>query len=364
MQRPNDSNDYRRIFLYDVPILDTRAPLEFARGAFPCAVNVPLMNDEEREQVGRCYKASGQQAALELGHQLVRGSVKDQRVAAWKNFVAEHPQGYLYCFRGGLRSKISQQWLAESGATYPLIKGGYKAMRRFLIDELDRSVEKTSFCLVCGATGSGKTRVIDVLADAVDLEGLANHRGSAFGHLIVDQPTQINFENKLSIELMKKIADGYTDSIYLEDEGHLIGKVALPEKLRVKMSSAPMLIIDEDFESRLDILVEDYVVDLSERFVAAFGGEGVQKHRQKLLDDLSRIKKRLGSERYLKTAGLINQAFSEQADSGLLEGHRRWIEVLLGEYYDPMYEYQLGRRQGKVLARGNRQDIVNWIRSQ
>jgi tRNA 2-selenouridine synthase len=102
MQRPNDSNDYRRIFLYDVPILDTRAPLEFARGAFPCAVNVPLMNDEEREQVGRCYKASGQQAALELGHQLVRGSVKDQRVAAWKNFVAEHPQGYLYCFRVGL----------------------------------------------------------------------------------------------------------------------------------------------------------------------------------------------------------------------------------------------------------------------
>ncbi len=361
MQAPKDSDDYRNIFLHDIPVLDTRSPTEFALGAFPNAENIPLMSDDERAEVGTCYKDKGQQAALALGHSLVHGEVKDKRVAAWQGFAHQHPKGYLYCFRGGLRSQISQQWLAEAGTDYPRILGGYKAMRRFLIDELESSIAKSNFVLVSGATGSGKTRVIETVDSSIDLEGLAKHRGSAFGHLIVEQPTQISFENTLSIEFLKTLESKPPRKIFLEDEGRLIGRLALPKSLIEKMASSPLVVIDEDFESRLDVLVDDYVLDLGRRFQNIFADLGPEKHRNKLLDDLSRIQKRLGSERYLNTSALLTQAFFEQQATESLQLHREWIAILLGEYYDPMYEYQLSRRQGEVLFRGSRQEITNWI---
>ena len=130
-QRP-DTDDYRALFLGDAPMMDMRAPKEFTQGSFPCASSLPLMSDDERAQVGSCYKQRGQQAAIELGHQLVSGGLKAQRLAGWVDFARNHPDGYVYCFRGGLRSQTVQQWLREAGVDYPLIKGGYKAMRRFL----------------------------------------------------------------------------------------------------------------------------------------------------------------------------------------------------------------------------------------
>lgn len=108
-----NSDDYRQIFLSGLPLMDARAPVEFHKGAFPGAVNLPLMNDIERQKVGTCYKVHGQQAAIELGHKLVCGAIKEERIAAWAAFARANPEGYLYCFRGGLRSQITQQWLRE-----------------------------------------------------------------------------------------------------------------------------------------------------------------------------------------------------------------------------------------------------------
>lgn len=361
MQTPGDSDDYRYIFLHDIPVLDTRAPTEFAQGAFPNAKNCPLMTDEERAEVGTCYKKQGQQAAIALGHRLVHGEIKDKRVAVWQDFATQHPNGYIYCFRGGLRSQISQQWLAEAGINYPRILGGYKAMRRFLIDELEHSVATADLVLLSGATGSGKTRVIETIDSSIDLEGLAKHRGSAFGHLIVEQPTQISFENALSIEFLKALDSAPQRKIFLEDEGRLIGRIALPQFLIEKMSSSPLVVIEEDFESRINVLVDDYVLDLGRRFQEVFAEGGPERHRDKLLNDLSRIKKRLGSERHQKTSALLAQAFIEQQATDSLQLHREWIAILLGEYYDPMYQYQLARRRGEVLFRGSRQEIADWI---
>ena len=106
--RPN-TQDYKSLFLNDTPLLDVRAPVEFSQGAFPGTVNVPLMNDDERHRVGLQYKQAGQDSAIELGHQLVCGETKNVRVAHWVEFARAHPHGYLYCFRGGLRSQISQR---------------------------------------------------------------------------------------------------------------------------------------------------------------------------------------------------------------------------------------------------------------
>lgn len=103
-----DTQDYKQLFLNDTPLIDTRAPIEFAKGAVPNATNMPLMTDEERTKVGTCYKHQGQQTAINLGHKLVSGAVKEERVQAWIKFAQQNPQGFIYCFRGGLRSKISQ----------------------------------------------------------------------------------------------------------------------------------------------------------------------------------------------------------------------------------------------------------------
>ena len=354
-----DTDDYRELFLSDAPMMDVRAPAEFSHGAFPTAFSLPLMSDDERAQVGICYKQRGQEAAIELGHRLVAGDVKAERLARWKEFARSHPQGYLYCFRGGLRSNTVRQWLRDAGIDYPLVLGGYKAMRRYLLDELARSVASAELILISGRTGTGKTRVISRLKRSADLEGLANHRGSTFGQLPEAQPSQIDFENALSITLLKLLAADER-RIFLEDEGRLIGRLHLPEVLREKMMLSPMVVVEQTLEQRVDVIVEDYVLDLGQRYAAIHGDQGAQRHSEKLQDDLGRIRKRLGGERFQQVSDMMAAAFAEQQATGELALHRQWISTLLLEYYDSMYDYQLGQREGEVLFRGDRDAVVQW----
>jgi tRNA 2-selenouridine synthase len=354
-----DTEDYRALFLSPTPMMDMRAPLEFTRGAFPSALSLPLMSDKERAQVGICYKQHGQDAAIELGHQLVSGELKAQRLAQWMSFARQHPEGYLYCFRGGLRSKTVQQWLHEAGVDYPLVIGGYKAMRRFLLEELERSVDSASFVLVSGKTGTGKTRVINCLSRAVDLEGLANHRGSSFGQLPTPQPSQIDFENSVSIALLRLLASG-GQRVFLEDEGRLIGSLALPNALREKMAVTPLLLLEQSLEERIDVVIADYVVDLGQRYALLFDQDGARMHGEKLQSDLARIRKRLGGLLHQQVSDMMAAAFERERESGDLSGHRQWIALLLEQYYDPMYDYQLSKRTGDILFSGDRAAVVAW----
>jgi len=355
----SDSSDYAALFLRDTPLLDTRAPLEFAHGAFPTATNLPLMNDEERAAVGTRYKQKGQQAAIALGHELVAGELREARIESWKRFAEAHPAGYLYCFRGGLRSQLVQQWLAEHGVAYPRVAGGYKAMRRFLIDTLEERSASAPVMLVAGATGTGKTLLIRDLPRSIDLEGLAHHRGSAFGRFLDAQPTQIDFENALAIALLRLTQQ--PGPVFLEDEGHLIGRVALPATLRERMARAPLLVLEYPLEDRIGVVVDDYIVDLGRRFADRFGDEGAALHRARLLEDLGRTRKRLGGARHAEVAALMEAAFDEQARSGRVDAHRAWIRRLLQDYYDPMYAYQLSRREGDRLCVGRREEISAYV---
>lgn len=357
-----DTEDYRALFLGDAPMMDTRAPLEFSLGAFPTALNLPLMSDEERHQVGICYKEQGQQAAIELGLQLVAGALKEQRLVQWCEFARSHPQGYVYCFRGGLRSQTVQQWLREAGVDYPLVRGGYKAMRRFLLNNLESASRDASLILVAGKTGTGKTRVIEALQRSIDLEGLANHRGSTFGQLLEDQPSQINFENAVSIAFLKLLNVG-EQPIVLEDEGRLIGRNNVPDCVREKMQLSPLLVVEESTQSRVQVILQDYVEDLGRRYRKAHGEQGQELHREKMLADLSRIRKRLGGLAHSDAETRMRAAFEEEHRSGDSSGHRVWIEQLLLNYYDPMYEYQMGRRDGRVLGRGSRNEILQQARA-
>ena len=348
-----DTDDYRAILLSGAPLLDVRAPVEFAQGAFPMAQNLPLLNDAEREQIGIEYKQHGQQAAIGLGHRLVSGALKAERVHAWRQFAQANPHGYLYCFRGGLRSKTVQQWLAKAGIIYPRIRGGYKAMRQFLLEELTRSAEALPFIVLGGRTGVAKTRFLRTVTASIDLEALANHRGSAFGREPTPQPSPINFENALSIALLR-VREQPTPWVLLEDEGRNIGSLSIPPVLVRAMSQAPLIILEASLAERVQHILQDYIVDKLAAYQRLYGSdEGFEQFSQFLFASLARIQKRLGGVRYRDLHGLMQDALNVQRTCHGIAGHQAWIEYLLRDYYDPMYDYQLIKKQARIVFRGD-----------
>ncbi|MCB1739191.1 MAG: tRNA 2-selenouridine(34) synthase MnmH [Gammaproteobacteria bacterium] len=351
-------SDYRALFLQDRPLLDVRAPVEFARGAFPCAVNHPLIDDEERHQIGIAYKQSGQDAAIELGHQLVHGARRDARTASWDRFARQHPQGALYCFRGGLRSQVSQRWLYEhSGIEYPRVHGGYKALRAHLIESLQGAADCLRPILIGGRTGVGKTRLLERLPRAVDLERLAWHRGSAFGRHATPQPSQIDFENALAVALLKLRAQG-SERVVVEDEGRNVGSVKLPDTLHARFKQGELLVLEASLSTRVQITLREYVVDALAEYRHAVGEtHAFEAWSKALQDSLERIRRRLGGDNHARIRQLMNQALERHQRYGDLEPHSAWIQALLTDYYDPMYDYQLSRHPLPVGFRGEAAEV-------
>jgi len=356
------TNDYRRLFLEDVPLLDVRAPAEFRQGAFPLAENHPLVEDSERHEIGIRYADQGQESAIQLGHELVHGSAKAQRVNAWRAFADRHPRGVLYCFRGGMRSKISQRWLHEgTGVTYPRVEGGYKALRRFLLEELQRSAREIHPLVIGGRTGVGKTRLLEGMANALDLERLAWHRGSAFGRHATAQPSQIDFENALSIALLKHRVRG-NPLLPIEDESRAIGSRHLPPFLFEAFRTAPLVIVEAPLEQRVEITLEEYVSQALAEHQAEHGTEGgLDSWAAQLLDSLERIRKRLGGTRYRAVLWLMTRALAHHRTTGEIELHRAWIETLLRDYYDPMYDYQIERNGDRLLLVGGAEEVRAFV---
>lgn len=359
---PTDFTDYRDIFLHDRPMMDTRAPIEFVKGAFPGVANLPLMNDSERQRIGTCYKEQGQQAAITLGHQLVSGPIKAQRIQAWAEFAQAHPDGLLYCFRGGLRSQIVQQWLKdEAGIDFPRVGGGYKAMRTFLLETLEQALTQSDFVLLGGMTGTGKTEVLTQLNNGLDLEGHANHRGSSFGKRATGQPSNIDFENRLAVDLLKKRDHGI-EQFVLEDESRMVGSCALPLPLFQGMQQFPMVWLEDSLQGRVERILRDYVVDLCAEFIDVHGEEGFALFSERLLASLNNVQKRLGGERHRRMLILMEAALAEQARSGAVDLHRDWIEGLLREYYDPMYAFQREKKGARIEFVGEQAAVLEYLR--
>jgi len=356
--------DFRSLLTNDLPLLDVRAPVEFRKGAFPSSVNLPLMSDEERHQVGIRYKQAGQEKAIELGAALINDDTRQIRVAAWAQFVAENPHGALYCFRGGLRSRIVQAWLKDAGIEYPVIQGGYKAIRQYLITSLATLVEKLDYILIGGRTGTGKTKLLSAFEEGVvDLEHHARHRGSSFGKMTISQPSNIDFENVLTVELLKLDVAG-VKTIYLEDEARMIGRACIPEPLRDAMVAAPIYQLEATMPDRVRNCIDDYVVDLCSRYREQFGEKkGFQAYRLHHLDSLDRIRKRLGGERHAQATKLLQTALDEHGATGETAQYSEFIELLLKNYYDPMYDYQLAKKQNRIVFSGDAAAIIKKVSS-
>ncbi|MDJ0653881.1 MAG: tRNA 2-selenouridine(34) synthase MnmH [Xanthomonadales bacterium] len=352
--------DFREIFLGNTALLDVRAPVEFKKGAFPNAVNMPLLNDQEREQVGITYKQQGGEAAVQLGHQLVHGNIKEQRIAEWLAFTRRHPEGLLYCFRGGQRSQIVQRWLTDAGVHIPRIEGGYKAMRQFLIHQIDALTISQKLILVGGRTGTGKTEVVNAAENSLDLEALAHHRGSAFGRRAEEQPTPINFENQLAIEWMKLEEQG-ARGLVLEDEGRTIGRCALPQSLWDAFQRSPIVLLEDTLERRVERIRRDYIESNLQEFLQLDAERGFRNFSDHLLASLDRIHNRLGGKAHAEVRKTMQDALGRQRQGDNL-GHNAWIQRLLKDYYDPMYDYQLESKQDRITFRGDSAAVLGYLK--
>ncbi len=330
--------DHAAILRDNIPVLDVRAPVEYARGSLPNSVNVPLLTDNERAEVGIRYRQSGNEAAVALGYDLVKGSTKHQRIEAWSRFIRSHPDALVTCWRGGQRSAIAQQWLAELGFEVPRIAGGFKAIRQCSLDVFEQ-IGRRQWIVIAGSTGVGKTLLLNAYRESVDLEAIANHRGSAFGQLDTPQPVPVSFELALAQRLLQTQC---FPTCLIEDESRTIGRLALPNTLFEAMQTAPIVVLEAPFEERVKLTYNQYVHDANPSNLAAA---------------LGRIQKRLGLERYSVLENQLNQAIETRSESK----HLIWIANLLNWYYDPMYEYQLSRKHARIVFRGNAESIHEYL---
>lgn len=342
-----------------LPILDVRAPVEFDAGSIPGSFNLPILSNQERQEIGLTYKEKGQQAALDQGYRIVSGSIKESRVQAWIELLRAHPEMVITCFRGGKRSQITQAWLQDAGLERPRIDGGYKAFRNFFLSELDR-LSSQKMRVISGATGSGKTLLLRQamkFRPAVDLEAYAHHRGSAFGGYPGGQPCQSDFENRLASEL---ICLQQPASLLVEDESRLVGRCAQPEKFFNTLRNSEIILLEESLQSRVQVTFDDYILNSELSSQDPEKGLLVFSRYRKSLEAISR---KLGGLKYAEISKDLTEAESRFLSHGDLEPNRIWIEKLLEAYYDPMYFGSIQKRNPKILFRGSRAEALQWLQT-
>lgn len=327
----------------DLVCIDVRSEGEFHDGHFEGVENIPILNNEHRHQVGLTYKNKGQDAAIEKGHSLV-DPLKPELLDRWKK-ASKNKETLVYCWRGGLRSRISCEWMMEQQMNTVRIEGGYKALRAEVLPHFSKS---WGLKILGGMTGSQKTEVLKTLPYHIDLEKLANHRGSAFGLLIQDeQPRQATFENNLAVQLSNAHPK---HDIILEDESRLIGHCVIPEKFYAQMAAAPMVLIEESVASRAEYIYKSYV-QLS---LARAERAQVLDYFQK---SLLKISKRLGGLLTDQLLKIMNEAFFQNS----AELHQQWIESLLVNYYDKLYLHAFNRKDRKVIFKGTKEEVKGYL---
>ena len=321
--------------------MDVRSEAEFARGAFELVSNIPILSNLHRHQVGLTYKMKGADAAVALGYQLV-GPHKESLQRRWAN-LARDGELILYCWRGGMRSQIATDWVRELGVSARQVQGGFKSMRNRLIQEFGRP---RPIIIIGGMAGVGKTQLLSHWKDqAIDLESLANHRGSAFGAMAAGQPSQLSFENSLGLKLY-----GEQGRILVEDESASIGSCGIPRPFYVQMQSAPVVLVKADINERVQNIYNEYIEP------------GLKSDPDRLAAHfdrcLARISKKLGGLRYQTLKRKMECAFREK-EAAL---HHEWIERLLSEYYDPRYAHYQAQHSRPVWFEGKTEECLEWLK--
>ena len=299
-----------------IPVIDVRSPSEFNTGHIPGANNIPLFNDKEREAIGIKYKKDGRIKAILKGLQLSGPAMFSKLESALK--ISKEGKLLVHCWRGGMRSE-AMAWLFSLGdIETEILNGGYKSYRHYILGSL--SVKKRMIVLG-GLTGSGKTQILNYLKSTghqvIDLEGLANHKGSAFGSLgQLTQPSSEHFANLLYDE-WKMIDEN--QPLWIEDESRNIGTVFMPDRFYLNIQENPAIVLLMDVRTRVPRLMEEY---------SAYSPE-------ELKSSVMKISKRLGGDNTKEVVHAIETGDLAKA-----------IEITLN-YYDKAYLYGLRRKREK-----------------
>ena len=301
-----------------LPVIDVRSHAEFAQAHIPGAINIPLFTNDERAEVGTAYKKQGKQKAMLIGLDKIGPRMRVTAEQALK--VAKNNQLLVHCWRGGMRSE-SMAWLFEKvGIECQILRGGYKSYRRYAKTELSK---KSDLIILSGSTGSGKTDILKELQkrgeQIIDLEGIAHHKGSAFGAIgEKKQHSTEQFENNLhrifsELDLSRRI--------WVEDESKSIGKNFIPDEFFKQMRKAPVLKINISKAERVKRLVKDYTF----------------ADKELLIYHLNRIKKRLGP--------METQMAIESVENGEMA---KAVDISL-RFYDKAYAHGLSKRNVKTI---------------
>ncbi len=300
-------------------IIDVRSPAEYADDHIPGAMNCPALNNPQRAQVGTIYKQVSAFEARKLGGALVARNLAQ----ALLDHFQDKPKSWrplIYCWRGGQRSGSFVTWFRLIGWDACQLEGGYKRFRRQVIDELARLAPQASLRVVCGATGSAKTRLLEALAaqgaQVLDLEALAAHKGSLLGALPgIAQPTQKSFETRLYSQLQRL---DLAQPVFVEAESRKIGAVQIPDGLLQRMREAPCLTLDATRDARIEFLLRDYAY---------------------LGDDVPALKLKIEAMRTLQSNETLAK-WKALADAGDL---RTLFGEFIDRHYDPLYQRSQNR---------------------
>lgn len=305
-----------------MPLIDVRSPAEYAQGHAPAAASVPLFSDAERAEIGTVYKQQSPAKAVRLG--LKYAGLRMADLVAEVDALAKRDPSPLevYCWRGGQRSGSVAWLLRTAGYDVSRWDGGYKAYRGRVLESwaADRP-----YVVLAGLTGSGKTEVLRALHElggpVLDLEGLAHHKGSAFGQIgELPQPTNEQFENDGAVRLAELEGEA---RIWIEDESRSIGRIWLQQSFFARKKSAPVVLLERSLDERID------------RLVAAYG----QASRAELSETFMRIAKRLGDQNARSAVDHVQQG--NLADAARIALH----------YYDRTYAESVAARTETITAR-------------
>jgi tRNA 2-selenouridine synthase len=288
--------------------IDVRSPLEFSKGHILNAINIPLFDDKQREEIGTIYKKQGSEIAIQVGFKYASKKFPD-----FLNKVKSITSPLkIYCARGGMRSQSMANFFSKHNYQCLSLKKGYKRYRNHILHKLTQPLK---IIILGGSTGCGKTQILQILkkqhCQVVDLENLAKHRGSSFGHLPnISQPSNEQFENLIAHNLQEFNTDL---PIWMEQESRLIGKCKIPDLLFSQMLKAPVITISRPLSQRLNLIWEEYHIQSKDSLI-----KGVEK-----------LRKRLGEK---QTDTLISWI-----EKGLLK--KSATQIL--KYYDKTYNYFL-----------------------
>lgn len=300
-------------------LVDVRSPGEFAKGHVPGAINIQLFSDEQRADIGTKYKKISRDSAINKGLDIA--AENSERYLNDALQAASGKELLVYCWRGGMRSEAFCKLLNAAGIDSLRLNGGYKAYKNYIREQFKRKID---IIILGGMTGSGKTEKLLAIKElgeqVIDLEGLAHHRGSAFGYFYdFPQPSNDQFENLLFDEWDKL---DFTRALWLEDESRMIGRVQINDYLFAQMRNTTVIKVMVKMEDRVIRLVKDYT-DFDKLI---------------LLDAFERISKRLGGENHqMAIKALGNDDYATAAEIAL-------------RYYDKAYLYGLSKRDNNRVV--------------